>query len=338
MFLTDVVVGLQHGDEGKGKVTYNLLQQEKYSYSIRYNGGPNAGHTIKVKDKNLTIVLHQIPCGVLHDTISFIGGGCVVDLEKLEEEICYLEQRGYHNVRKLLYIAYNAHIIEPQHITTDNCNDTIGTTKSGIGPCYSDKYNRTSKRVYDYGKRLLKMQIRQIDLLTYFTTLPNSVKYKILCEGAQGFSLDIDWGDYPYCTSSSCLSSGITSAGIPINSIRHVYGCCKIYDTYVGNKQFQPENNTQLETLANYGKEYGSTTGRKRQCNWLNIETLKMAIFINSCTHVIVNKCDIIQDTKIYVMDNITFDSFEVMQKYFEHCIDPEKYLHIIYSYNPYTI
>lgn len=338
MFLTDIVIGLQHGDEGKGKVAYNLLKDGKYSYSIRYNGGPNAGHSIKDKDKNIDIVLHQVPCGVLHNIISFIGGGCVVDLVKLDEELTYLEEQGYSNVRKLLYISYNAHVIEKQHISMDKYNTMIGTTNSGIGPCYSDKYRRTGKRICNYDRTLTKMQLRAIDLLTYFHGLPKSFKYEILCEGAQGFSLDIDWGDYPYCTSSSCITSSITTAGIPIDSVRHVYGCCKMYDTYVGNKPFQPENNKLLKRLANHGQEFGSTTGRKRQCNWLNTETLQKAIFINSCTHVIINKCDIMKETNIFVIDNIPFDSFEEMQTYFEENVNPDKTLQLLYSYNPYTI
>lgn len=339
MLYTDVVVGLQHGDEGKGKVTYHLLKHGKYSYSIRYNGGPNAGHTIKDKDKDSEIVLHQVPCGVLFNITSIIGSGCVIDLNKLETELTYLENLGYINVRNYLHVAYNAHVIEGRHISLDNKNDTIGTTGSGIGPCYADKYKRTGKRCENYHDLISHMRIKIINPLVYFCNLPKEVKYEILCEGAQGFSLDIDWGDYPYCTSSSCLSSAIGSVGIPYNTIRGVYGCCKLYDTYVGNKVFQPKNNILLEKLGKNGNEIGSTTGRQRQCNWVNTESLQHAIFLNNCTHIIVNKCDIIEDSGIFVMDKITFDSIREMKQYFEIKVrDVKPNVQILYSYNPYTI
>ena len=339
MLYADVVVGLQHGDEGKGKVSYHLLKHGKYSYSIRFNGGPNAGHTIKDKDKNKIIVLHQVPCGVLFNITSIIGPGCVIDLKKLEEELTYLENLGYTNVRNYLHVSYNAHIIEGHHLSTDDQDTKIGTTGSGIGPCYSDKYKRTGKRCEDYRDFLTHMHIKIINPLIYFCNLPKDVKYEILCEGAQGFSLDIDWGDYPYCTSSSCISSAICSVGIPYSTIRAVYGCCKLYDTYVGNKSFQPVNDILLEELGENGNEIGSTTGRKRQCNWVNMEKLQHAIFINNCSHIIVNKCDIIEQSKSFIMDGISFDSIRELKHYFEDKVrDVKKNIQILYSHNPYTI
>lgn len=338
MLLTDVIIGLQHGDEGKGKIAYNILKRGKYSYCIRFNGGPNAGHSIKDKEKNIDIVLHQVPCGVLFGITSIIGSGCVVDLLKLQTELEYLENKGFSDIRTHLFLAFNAHVIGRQHIMLDN-DSIIGTTGSGIGPCYSDKCKRIGKRCIDFQKTIESMKLQLINPLSYFASLPSHVKYEVLCEGAQGFSLDIDWGDYPYCTSSSCIASCISTSGIPYKSIRCVYGCCKLYDTYVGNKDFQPKNNELLETLAEAGQEFGSTTGRKRQCNWLDIDTLKQAIFINGCTHVIANKCDIIEKSGAFVIDGKKFNTFQDMKNCFEkHVHSVAKDIQILYSYSPYVI
>jgi adenylosuccinate synthase len=335
MLITDVVVGLQHGDEGKGKVCYNLLKQAEYNISVRFNGGPNAGHTIK--DVSLDVVLHQLPCGVLFNKTSIIGSNCVIDISKLLDEINYLEMTGYKNIKNHLFISHNAHIIENKHIIEDKKKDSIGTTQSGIGPCYMEKVNRTGKRAIDFKNVFDEHKIKLINPLEYFYNLRNEKK-TVLCEGAQGFKLDIDQGDYPYCTSSSCLIGAINTTGIPINSVRNVYGCCKIYDTYVGSKNFEPNDNI-LKKLGDSGKEFGSTTGRKRQCNWLNMSELKHSIFINGCTHIIINKCDIFEKNNIFKVENIQFDSMDYLKEYVKsEILKVDMKIVVIFSGSPYII
>ena len=336
--IVDVVVGLQHGDEGKGKVVYNLLKQSTYNICLRFNGGPNAGHSIKYI--SLDLVLHQIPCGVLFKKTSIIGSNCVVDINKLQYELLYLENIGYKDVRKHLFIAYNAHIIQDTHIYSDLSKNLVGTTLSGIGNCYSDKALRTGMRAIDCKEILENMNIKLVEPVWLFKNMQETAKQcKILCEGAQGYMLDIDHGEYPFCTSSSCLSGSICSSGIPSNLIRNVYGCAKIYDTYIGYKFFEPENDIQLQLIGETGNEYGSTTGRKRQCNWMNIENVKKAVFMNGCTHIIVNKCDIFKQINYYRIDDNIFETFEELQQYFESEMKTvNKNIQITFSENPYII
>lgn len=334
MLITDVIVGLQHGDEGKGKVAYNLIKKNNYDICVRFNGGPNAGHSIK--DVSLDVVLHQLPCGILLNKTSIIGSNCVIDINKLLDEITYLERLGYRDIKKYLFISHNAHIIEDKHILQDKTNDIVGTTNSGIGPCYVDKVNRTGKRVIDYRDIFDKNNIYIINPLEFFYNIKNECT--ILCEGAQGLKLDIDQGDYPFCTSSSCLTGGINTTGIPLNSIRHVYGCCKIYDTYVGNKKFEPDDD-EIQKLGEYGNEFGSTTGRKRQCNWLNLHDLQEAIFINGCTHVIMNKCDIFESAGIYNIYNQKFKNIEELKNHIRiELLKNNDKLSIFFSSSPYVI
>jgi len=361
MVICDVIVGLQHGDEGKGKVCYNLIKTIPYQYCLRFNGGPNAGHTIHIENTNTKFVLHQIPCGILLEKPCIIGSGCVVDLDKLETEIKYLEDLGVKFVRELIYIAHNAHVITNQHIITDNNNNKIGTTGCGIGPCYSDKINRKGLVISDFLDKISRMRINIIDIPNYFSS-SHSQHVSILAEGAQGFMLDIDWGNYPYCTSSSCLSSNLGTSGIPVTSIRNIYGVCKIYDTYVGNNEdFQP-NDDELEQLGKFGNEFGSTTGRKRKCNWLNLSQLKKAIYVNGCNYIIFNKCDIIEKLNIYKLiqhesnDMLydkhskntyhTFDNFDKMKLHILNHLTPlisssttnHNLQNITFSNSPYSI
>lgn len=358
MLVSDVIVGLQHGDEGKGKVCYNLMKNNSYDYCIRFNGGPNAGHTIHTdnlcKVPNKKIVLHQIPCGILLEKSCIIGTGCVIDLKKLELEIKYLEDIGFTNTRELLYIAHNAHIITDEHIVIDNKSNTIGTTKCGIGPCYTDKHKRHGTQALHEKDTINNMMLKLINIPEYFRQFSQS-NLTLLFEGAQGFLLDVDWGDYPFVTSSSCISSSIGTCGIPASTIRHVYGCCKIYDTYVGSKNFQPDNATNLISLGTIGEEIGATTGRGRQCNWLNLNDLNRAIFVNGCTHIILNKCDILQQLDSYklynstitntifdtnILNTIEFTNFEQMKEYIQSIIYTNNSydIDIIFSSSPYKI
>ena len=306
----DIIVGLQHGDEGKGKVAHALLKQNEYDYCIRYNGGPNAGHTIHLTQEK-PIILHQLPCGVLTKVPSIIGTNCVIDIFKLEKEIKEVEERlpELKGIKERLYLAHNAHLILDIHIEADiKQSDTIGTTKCGIGPCYVDKVNRTGMRVSENEDIVDKLKFKIINTYEHFSNEQMNKKTNhILFEGAQGYQLDIDWGDYPYVTSSVVNSYGIYSCGIPNIKIKDIIGCAKIYDTYVGGKRFQPQESQMLKLIASYGNEKGATTGRQRQTNWLNMNTLEEAININSCNYVIFNKCDILKQINLVYKDDCVF-------------------------------
>ena len=283
----DIVVGLQYGDEGKGKVVKDLLSKKSYTHCIRFNGGPNAGHTIYHNNKKL--VVHQIPIGIFYNLINVLGPCCVVNIKKLEDEIKYLNENGI-SINNNFYISKNTHIILPEYIESDKKNDIVGTTGNGIANTYSAKMMRTGKRAEDFKEEFTKLGIKVIDI---YEICKNAEK--ILFEGAQGFCLDIDFGDYPYVTSSTCTIGGIISCGINYAQINDTYGIAKPYETYVGAKKFQPENEQDLHDLQIMGEEYGATTGRQRQCNWINLYNLEKSINCNSCSHIIFNKCDIIK-------------------------------------------
>ena len=305
----DVLVGLQHGDEGKGKVTKCLIENSGlYNYCVRFNGGPNAGHTIYYNGKK--IVTHQIPTGIFYKIQCLIGTGCVIDIDKLKDEIMYISECGI-NVSNYLKISKYAHIITKEHIEDDVKNDKIGSTKSGIRPTYRDKYDRKGIRMCDICENLLGCEV-----VDPYEVLNKHGKY-ILFEGAQGFELDIDSPNYPYVTSSHCLVGHINTCGVSVTNIKDVIGITKIYDTYVGNKEFQ-SNDPYILELGKLGEEFGATTGRKRQCNWLNISSLIKAIRINGVNILIINKCDIIKQLgkyKLYYENKLLeFTSFELME------------------------
>lgn len=343
----DIIVGLQHGDEGKGKVAHALLKQNEYDYCIRYNGGPNAGHTIQLSPEK-SITLHQLPCGVLTKVPSIIGANCVIDLLKLEDEINDVENAlpELKGIKERLYLAHNVHLIMKTHIKSERNSDiidAIGTTKRGIGPCYADKASRTGLRVNENKDIIQMLKLKTINIYEHFNFISQS---HILFEGAQGFQLDIDWGDYPYVTSSIVNSYGVYSCGVPNLRVKDIIGCAKIYDTYVGNKKFQDEESNVFNLIALYGKEEGATTGRKRQINWLNLDELKKAILINNCNYVVINKCDIInkcEDTKgisnfnLYENNKLkNFETIEEMKDYIYYFIkEVNKEMNIIYSESP---
>ena len=328
----DVVVGLQAGDEAKGKVTYNLLERGSYTHCMRFNGSGNAGHTIYHKGKKF--VTHQIPTGVFFGVKSIIGAGCVVDFDALESEIGELESQGVE-VRKHLFVSKRAHIIQERHLKKDCEGSGIGSTKKGVGPAYSEKYARTGTRAGDhtggYGSGFL------IDV---YDELHSRDDAEILLEGAQGFNLDIDWGDYPYVTSSSCTVAGAIQNGIPYTAIRTVYGVGKCYETYVGTKKFQPDEKV-FERIAKAGNELGSTTGRPRQCNWMDIEGLKKAAKLNSVTNLIINKMDVMREVgewKVYENNSVKdLKSEATFTQYLaSHMLKIVE--HVIFSDNPHRI
>lgn len=278
----DVVLGLQFGDEGKGKITHRLAKNG-YDAVLRFNGGGNAGHTIF--HNGVKYITHLIPCGVFYNTLSVIGNGCVVDLNNFFNELEYLKSHGIDT--SLVKIANNAHIITDDQKNEDMKDKSIGTTKTGNGPCYRDKYARSGIRAEQISS--LKPYLIDMHDLIYCS----SSQY-FLAEGAQAFGLDIDWGDYPYVTSSHCGIGAVLLNGFNHTHIRDVYGVMKGYSTYVGAKEFQPKLDV-FDELREVGQEYGATTGRPRQCNWLDLNLIEKAVKMNGVNHILVNKMDILQ-------------------------------------------
>jgi adenylosuccinate synthase len=351
-----VLVGLQWGDEGKGKIV-DMLSKD-FDVVARYQGGANAGHTIIIEGKKT--VLHLIPSGIFTENIvCVIGNGTVIDPEALIDEIQLLEKDGI-DLNGRLYISKDAHIILPYHKIIDaineSKNDKIGTTKKGIGPTYFDKYARRGIKFSDFdNETVLKEKIKKnLDyLITIFpdseelkaldsTSLHNELnsqyqiikKYfvqthyllnemiskgkNILLEGAQGALLDVDFGTYPYITSSSPTSGGAcTGTGIPPTVINGVIGIVKAYTTRVGEGPFPTElfDETGKE-IAKIGVEFGATTGRPRRCGWLDLVALKYAVIINGVTEIALTKSDVLDtfgEIKLctdYELDNNIINTF----------------------------
>ena len=261
--IADVVLGLQHGDEAKGKVTHQLCSKGNYTHVIRFNGGCNAGHTIYHEGKKF--VTHHIPAGVFYGIESIIGPGCVIDPVQFFNEIEELESAGIP-ASNLVSIA----------------------TKRGNGPAYRDKYDRKGLRAED-------MPCFEDYIVDIYEELYSDPNAEILFEGAQGFGLDIDHGDYPYVTSSHCTTAAALLNGVPPQAVRNVWGVAKIYETYVGAKTFQPKGDV-FNALQSIGEEFGATTGRKRQCNWMDLDNLKKAIRMNGVTDLVFNKMDVLRE------------------------------------------
>ncbi len=330
-----VLVGLQWGDEGKGKIV-DMLSKD-FDIVARYQGGANAGHTIIIDGKKT--VLHLIPSGIFTDNIiCVIGNGTVIDPVALIDEIELLQKDGM-NLSGRLFISKDAHIILPYHKIIDSINesktDKIGTTKKGIGPTYFDKYARRGIKFSDFeNPEILKEKIsknlnylisifsdseelKSLNPELIFTELNvqyNNIKEyfvqthyllnnfisenkNILLEGAQGALLDVDFGTYPYITSSSPTSGGAcTGTGIPPTRINGVIGIVKAYTTRVGEGPFPTElfDETGKE-IAKIGVEFGATTGRPRRCGWLDLVALKYAVIINGVTEIALTKSDVLE-------------------------------------------
>jgi len=330
-----LILGLQWGDEGKGKIVDNL--SESIDIVCRFQGGHNAGHTIKVNGQKT--VLHLIPSGILHNnTKCLIGNGVVLALDALYKEIKHLQEKGI-SFKDRFFISSACALILPTHITLDIVKDkkeSIGTTGRGIGPAYEDKIGRRAIRFGDLGNlKSLKEKINS--LVKYHNRLLENiyqhkphdveevfnevVKYKklhdkysidthktihqwikndksILFEGAQGTLLDIDHGTYPYVTSSSTTAGGVsTGLGIGPKFIDKIIGITKAYTTRVGEGPFPTELHDESGSmLAEKGNEFGATTGRPRRCGWLDLVLLKKAIFINSVTDLCITKLDVLDE------------------------------------------
>tara|TARA_Y100001938_G_C8098216_1_gene439611 strand:- start:301 stop:1308 length:1008 start_codon:yes stop_codon:yes gene_type:complete len=305
--IADIVVDLQYGDCGKGKIAHALCKDKNYTHVIRYNGGCNAGHTIY--HEGVKFVTHHIPCGVFFGIKSIIGPGCVIHVDTFLQEIEELEAAGI-NAKDLVQVATNAHIITDFHRAEDKKDEEIGTTKRGNGPAYRDKYGRRGVRALEE-PRLSKY------LVSMYHELYENEEFEeieVLFEGAQGFGLDVDWGDYPYVTSSHCTVGSALLNGVPAKAIRDVWGVAKIYETYVGAKDFEGIEDI-FEEIRELGQEYGATTGRPRQINWLDFDLLKMASRINGVNKLVINKMDILDELDVWKVYNgphmLEFDSRE---------------------------
>lgn len=288
----DIVIGLSYGDEGKGKVVNSLLKQNKYTHCVRYNGGHNAGHTIHKENKIFST--HVIPTGYLQDVQPVIGPGCVVSPRLLEEEYEHLVTRGFKGKKKI-FIDKRTNIISSEHLNEDSNEVSIGTTRRGNGPAYRDKYARKNMRFGDF-KHWNQDFIEVIDI---YGELHGDKECEVLMEGAQAFGLDIDWGDYPYVTSSQCGVAGAIQNGIPLNKIRNIYGVAKAYDTYVGSKKFEKDDPI-FQKIREEGAEFGTTTGRPRQVGFLDLDLLVRSAKLNGVTHVVVNKMDILDKVGVW--------------------------------------
>jgi len=330
----DVLLGLQWGDEGKGKIVDVL--SPNYNIIARFQGGPNAGHSLEFGD--FKHVLHTIPSGIFRDnTQNVIGNGVVIDPIIFKQEIDKI-RKIRPEALKHLYISKKAHLILPSHKTLDAASETakgqtkIGSTLKGIGPTYMDKTGRNGLRVGDivtpdfeekyhflkskhmqllkqYDFELPEVQnekewfegiecIKEFELIDgeYFINNALVAGKSILAEGAQGTLLDIEYGSYPYVTSSNTVSSGAcTGLGVAPKNIGKVYGIFKSYCTRVGSGPFPTELfDDQGEYLQQKGHEFGATTGRKRRCGWLDLPTLKYSVMLNGVTDLIMTKPDVL--------------------------------------------
>lgn len=358
----DVLLGLQWGDEGKGKVVDVLAP--RYDIIARFQGGPNAGHTLEFE--GIKHVLHIIPSGICHrDKINVIGNGVLVEPVILRKEFAALESIGFEP-RTNLYISRKAHLILPTHRLLDVANEAskaerkIGSTLKGIGPAYTDKVARVGVRVGDIArndfkavyekakeshlnlirslgydvdafrvedKTLSEYERQWFEALDFLKGLKviDSEYYlnealdkglKILAEGAQGSMLDIDFGSYPFVTSSNTITAGVCSGlGIAPSRVGKVFGICKAYCTRVGSGPFPTELfDADGEELRQKGREFGSTTGRPRRCGWLDIPALRYACMLNGVTHLMLMKIDVMNGfSRIKVCDSYEINGKRTM-------------------------
>ncbi len=367
----DILLGLQWGDEGKGKVVDALTPN--YDIVCRFQGGPNAGHTIEFEGKKF--VLHNIPSGVLTPgCVNLIGNGVIIEPHILKGEIEGLREAGF-DLRQTLKIANRAHLILPTHRAMDAANEKalgkmkVGTTLKGIGPTYTDKTARRGLRIGDINtanfrekyEQLKKAHLQQIaglgfdmqgfqldglDFSEYEKLWFEGIEYlkqyqfvdgeyfindaldagkKVLAEGAQGSMLDVDFGSYPFVTSSNVIAAGVCSGlGIAPSRVGKVYGIFKAYCTRVGTGPFPTELFDKTgDTLRESGHEFGATTGRPRRCGWLDLPALKYAVMLSGVTDLMMMKSDVMDDFKtIKVATAYRYQGKETQQLPFAACTE----------------
>jgi adenylosuccinate synthase len=367
--MVDVILGLQWGDEGKGKIVDYFASG--YDVVARFQGGPNAGHTLYVGPENKKIVLHQIPSGVFHQgAVNLIGNGVVLDPVTLRKECDTVGGFGV-DLKKNLFISERTHVILPTHRALDKAaelskgNEKIGSTLKGIGPAYMDKTGRNGLRVGDilhksfttsYIKLRLKHQrlldnfnynedisaweeeffegvefLRSLNIVNgeYFINDQISKGKKIMAEGAQGSMLDIDFGTFPFVTSSNTISSGVCNGlGVAPQKIREVIGVSKAYCTRVGGGPFPTELEDETgELLRKTGSEFGATTGRPRRCGWMDLVALQYACMLNGVTQIVMTKADVLdvfEELKICTSYNINGEEVNQIPFQMTHSkIDP---------------
>lgn len=331
----DVLLGLQWGDEGKGKVVDVLTP--RYDAVARFQGGPNAGHTLEFEGKKY--VLRSIPSGIFqHGQVNIIGNGVVLDPVLFQEEAQGLEESGI-KLKEILKISKKVHLIMPTHRLLDAANEKakggakIGTTGKGIGPTYTDKVSRNGIRLGDvlhnFDEKYANARNRHVAMLESMGEKPefaeleqrwlNAIEYikgyeivdsehlinsmlregkSILCEGAQGTLLDVDFGSYPFVTSSNTICAGACSGlGVAPNKIGEVFGIFKAYCTRVGSGPFPTELFDETgKRIRDLGHEYGAVTGRERRCGWIDLVALRYSIMINGVTQLIMMKSDVLDD------------------------------------------
>lgn len=288
--LNTVVVGLQYGDEGKGKIIDYLCRDGYYRYVARYQGGNNAGHTVYL-DNGKKVVLHQVPSGIFSRKTCFIGNGCVVDIDQLNEEIKMISDLRI-DTEGLIYVSPRAHVITKEHVTRDKeTNSHIGTTNRGIGPAYEDKVGRKGLRVAGTPKSPYIDRFLVEDIVGDMIATGG-----VIFEGAQGTLLDVDHGTYPYVTSSNCTAGGAaTGTGFPPHYINNCIGVAKAYTTRVGNGPLPYELAiSDAEAMRQLGGEFGATTGRPRRIAHMDLKELEYAIRINGCYKVYLTKLDVL--------------------------------------------
>ena len=351
--MVDVILGLQFGDEGKGKIVDYFAKN--YDVIARFQGGPNAGHTLYVDGKK--IVLHQIPSGIFHENkINLIGNGVVLDPVILKKECDSVAARGI-DYKKNLFISQRAHLILPTHRAIDKAseaskgNEKIGSTLKGISPAYMDKTGRNGLRVGDildksFTTQYIRLRLKHQKLLENFSfnedisawedeffegleflkslQIVNGEYFindkiqqgkKVLAEGAQGSMLDVDFGTFPFVTSSNTISAGVCSGlGIAPQKIKEIMGVTKAYCTRVGSGPFPTELNDETgEQLRKIGNEFGSTTGRPRRCGWIDLVALKFACMINGVTQLVMTKADVLDSLEtLQVCNKYKIDGKEV--------------------------
>jgi adenylosuccinate synthase len=335
----DVVCGLSWGDEAKGKIVGSLCLKNKYDFVCRWAGGSNAGHTIYIDGKKYNTNI--VPCGIFFGITSIIGPDCLVNMNDLNTELEYLKNAGFDT--SLVKISPRAHVITSSHKEQDakKYQHQQGSTGKGIAPCAGDKYARVGTLFKDGCLEKFKESIWDEDLYG-----------DVLCEGAQGYWLDINIGNYPFVTSSNTLPYSSCSLGFPPQKIREIYGAAKVYDTRVGVDPFFDDENltkTDIEIFDNIGEvggEYGTTTGRSRKVRWLNMKKLVTAINVSGTTTIIISKMDVLEEVNMFYLKHdsmntiFKYDSSDHMKRIINEILNSHCPLlkSIIYSDNPFNI